>query len=116
VPSLTEGSSKRSRKFAVVRPTFGTATAHNVLRVNIATREARKAESRARGLLRGRGIGDYLEVTGPPANEMGGIRFEPDGNVTIITGTLDYGQGHWTTRLSAFRSTASDCCKATATN
>ena len=58
--------------------------------------EARKAESRKRGLLRGRGIGDYLEVTGPPANEMGGIRFEPDGNVTIITGTLDYGQGHWT--------------------
>ncbi len=56
----------------------------------------RKADSRSRGLLRGRGIGDYLEVTGPPANEMGGIRFEPDGNVTIITGTLDYGQGHWT--------------------
>jgi carbon-monoxide dehydrogenase large subunit len=26
---------------------------------------------------------------------MGGIRFEADGNVTIITGTLDYGQGHW---------------------
>ena len=25
---------------------------------------------------------------------MGGIRFEPDGTVTIITGTLDYGQGH----------------------
>jgi len=57
---------------------------------------ARKAESRSRGLLRGRGIGDYLEVTGPPAQEMGGIRFEPDGDVTIITGTLDYGQGHWT--------------------
>src|SRR5213596_4192373 len=26
---------------------------------------------------------------------MGGIRFEPNGAVTIITGTLDYGQGHW---------------------
>ena len=25
---------------------------------------------------------------------MGGIRFEEDGTVTIITGTLDYGQGH----------------------
>ena len=57
---------------------------------------ARKEESRRRGLLRGCGIGDYLEVTGPPANEMGGIRFEADGGVTIITGTLDYGQGHWT--------------------
>ncbi len=55
---------------------------------------ARRAESRARGRLRGRGIGQYLEVTAPPQQEMGGIRFEPDGDVTIITGTLDYGQGH----------------------
>jgi aerobic carbon-monoxide dehydrogenase large subunit len=55
---------------------------------------ARKAESRARGRLRGRGISDYLELTGPPGREMGGIRFEPNGDITIITGTLDYGQGH----------------------
>jgi carbon-monoxide dehydrogenase large subunit len=55
---------------------------------------ARRAESRKRGRLRGRGIGQYLEVTAPPSNEMGGIRFEADGSVTIITGTLDYGQGH----------------------
>jgi aerobic carbon-monoxide dehydrogenase large subunit len=55
---------------------------------------ARKAESRARGRLRGRGVSDYLELTGPPGREMGGIRFEPNGDVTIITGTLDYGQGH----------------------
>src|SRR5216683_1974053 len=54
----------------------------------------RQAESRARGRLRGRGISDYLELTGPPGREMGGIRFEADGTVTIITGTLDYGQGH----------------------
>ena len=57
---------------------------------------ARKEESRRRGKLRGRGISDYLELTGPPGREMGGIRFEPNGDVTIITGTLDYGQGHWT--------------------
>jgi carbon-monoxide dehydrogenase large subunit len=55
---------------------------------------ARQAESRARGKVRGRGIGHYLEVTADAGNEMGGIRFEPDGSVTIITGTLDYGQGH----------------------
>jgi carbon-monoxide dehydrogenase large subunit len=55
---------------------------------------ARKAGSRARGVLRGRGISDYLELTAPPGREMGAIRFEPDGTVTIITGTLDYGQGH----------------------
>ncbi len=58
--------------------------------------EAREQESRNRGLLRGLGIGQYLEVTGPPSKEMGGIRFEDDGTVTIITGTLDYGQGHAT--------------------
>ncbi|MGC2415704.1 MAG: molybdopterin cofactor-binding domain-containing protein, partial [Stellaceae bacterium] len=55
---------------------------------------ARKASSRARGRLRGRGIGDYLELTGVSGREMGGIRFEQNGDVTIITGTLDYGQGH----------------------
>ena len=54
----------------------------------------RKRESRKRGKIRGLGIGSFLEVTAPPSKEMGGIRFEFDGTVTIITGTLDYGQGH----------------------
>ncbi|HEX7967639.1 MAG TPA: xanthine dehydrogenase family protein molybdopterin-binding subunit [Stellaceae bacterium] len=54
----------------------------------------RKEQSRARGRLRGRGIGSYLEVTAPPSKEMGGIRFDADGGITMITGTLDYGQGH----------------------
>jgi aerobic carbon-monoxide dehydrogenase large subunit len=54
----------------------------------------RKAESERRSKLRGRGIGSYLEVTAPPSKEMGGIRFEEDGTITMITGTLDYGQGH----------------------
>jgi len=62
---------------------------------DVAGFETRKAESFSRGKLRGLGIGDYLEVTAPPMKEMGGIRFEPNGDVTIITGTLDYGQGHW---------------------
>src|SRR6185312_2826063 len=56
--------------------------------------ERRRQESKARGRLRGRGIGNYLEVTAPASKEMGGIRFEADGTVTMITGTLDYGQGH----------------------
>jgi carbon-monoxide dehydrogenase large subunit len=54
----------------------------------------RKEESRKRGKIRGIGIGSYLEVTAPQGKEMGGIRFDPDGGVTIVTGTLDYGQGH----------------------
>lgn len=57
---------------------------------------ARLADSKARGVLRGRGIGQYLEITAPATDEMGGIRFEESGDVTIITGTLDYGQGHAT--------------------
>ena len=56
----------------------------------------RRAESARRGRLRGRGIGQYLEVTAPPTREMGGLRFGDDGTVTFITGTLDYGQGHAT--------------------
>ena len=59
-------------------------------------RGAAQGEPRGTGKLRGRGIGCYLEVTAPPSNEMGGIHFEADGTVTIVTGTLDYGQGHWT--------------------
>ena len=58
--------------------------------------EARKAESAKRGKLRGRGVGSYLEVTGPPAKEYGGICFEGDGTITMLSGTLDYGQGHAT--------------------
>ncbi len=58
--------------------------------------DQRRVDSRNRGKLRGRGIGSYLEVTAPPSKEMGGIRFEADGTVTMISGTLDYGQGHAT--------------------
>ncbi|MDB5593962.1 MAG: carbon monoxide dehydrogenase [Hyphomicrobiales bacterium] len=57
---------------------------------------ARAAESAARGLWRGRGIGQFLEVTAPASNELGAIRFEADGGVTILTGTHDHGQGHGT--------------------
>jgi carbon-monoxide dehydrogenase large subunit len=58
--------------------------------------EKRQAESARQGKLRGRGIGQYLEVTGPPSKEYGGIRFEDDGTITMLSGTLDYGQGHAT--------------------
>jgi carbon-monoxide dehydrogenase large subunit len=58
--------------------------------------DERKAESARHNKLRGRGIGQYLEVTGPPSKEYGGIRFEADGSITMLSGTLDYGQGHAT--------------------
>src|SRR4051812_19429959 len=56
----------------------------------------RKKESRKRGKLRGIAVGSYLEVTAPPGVELGKILFEDDGTVRLITGTLDYGQGHAT--------------------
>ena len=57
----------------------------------------RRRESKKRGLLRGLGIGCYLEVTAAPGKELGAIHFEADGTVTIVTGTLDFGMGHATT-------------------
>jgi aerobic carbon-monoxide dehydrogenase large subunit len=56
----------------------------------------RKRESRKRGKLRGLGIGSYLEVTAGPVKESAGILFNPDGTVTLTTGTMDFGMGHAT--------------------
>jgi carbon-monoxide dehydrogenase large subunit len=56
----------------------------------------RKRESKRAGKLRGIGVGCYLEVTAGGGKELGAIHFEADGTVTIVTGTLDFGQGHAT--------------------
>jgi len=56
----------------------------------------RRRDSRKAGRLRGIAVGCYLEVTAPPNPELGKIVFEADGTVRLITGTLDYGQGHAT--------------------
>ncbi len=82
----------------------------------------RRAASRERGLLRGRGVGQFLEATAPPAKELGYIRFEDNGRVTILTGTLDYGQGHATPfaqilpPIWACLSSSSICSRAIATS
>jgi aerobic carbon-monoxide dehydrogenase large subunit len=54
----------------------------------------RKRASKRAGKLRGLGLACYVETTAAMTTEMGGIRFNADGTVTIVTGTLDYGQGH----------------------
>jgi aerobic carbon-monoxide dehydrogenase large subunit len=59
--------------------------------------EARRAESEARGLLRGRGVGQFLESTAPIQKELGSIKFERDGVISLFTGSHDHGQGHSTT-------------------
>lgn len=58
---------------------------------------ARRAAARAQGKLLGLGIGCFLEATSLNGKELGRIRFEADGTVSFITGTLDFGQGHAST-------------------
>ncbi len=71
---------------------------------------ARKAESAARGKLRGIGFSNYIEACGLAPSQvigaLGGgvgqwesaeIRFNPTGNVTVFTGSHAHGQGHETT-------------------
>jgi carbon-monoxide dehydrogenase large subunit len=61
---------------------------------DVAGYKQRKRDSKKAGKLRGLGVGCYVETTAAGTTEQGGIRFNDDGTVTIVTGTLDYGQGH----------------------
>jgi aerobic carbon-monoxide dehydrogenase large subunit len=54
----------------------------------------RKRESKRAGKLRGLGLACYVETTAAMTTEQAALRFNADGTVTIVTGTLDYGQGH----------------------
>ena len=62
--------------------------------------EARRAESRQRGKLRGIGIASVIEIAGGPAGrpmeEGAEIRFDASGGATILMGSHNHGQGHET--------------------
>jgi carbon-monoxide dehydrogenase large subunit len=71
---------------------------------------ARKADAAKRGLLRGIGYASYIEACGiAPSNiagalgaraglfEVGQVRVNPTGGVTVFTGSHAHGQGHETT-------------------
>jgi carbon-monoxide dehydrogenase large subunit len=57
---------------------------------------ARRAESKKRGRLRGRGLGFFVEEASV-FNERMELRFNPGGTLTIVAGTHSHGQGHATT-------------------
>ncbi len=57
---------------------------------------ARKAQSESAGLRRGQGLAYFIEEAGV-FNERMDLRFDPEGNVTILAGTHSHGQGHATT-------------------
>jgi carbon-monoxide dehydrogenase large subunit len=58
---------------------------------------ARRRDSEARGRLRGLGFAYHIKGTGGSPQENVDIRFEPDGTISLITGTQTIGQGHETT-------------------
>ncbi|MGF7161752.1 carbon-monoxide dehydrogenase large subunit [Rhodoligotrophos appendicifer] len=58
--------------------------------------QERRQASAARGRLRGRGLGCYIEVSLGAPSEEPEIRFEKDGDVTLLVGTHSTGQGHET--------------------
>ena len=59
--------------------------------------DARRAASLGRGLLRGRGIANYIQVAAGVPHEWGAVHVDGDGFVEVYTGTFNHGQGHETT-------------------
>ncbi len=57
----------------------------------------RQARSAAQGLLRGRGVGYYVESSGGGPEEEAVITLRADGDVDVVVGTFSHGQGHRTT-------------------
>lgn len=58
---------------------------------------ARKAASEAKGMLRGRGLGFYIEITSfGNDDEWCDLEFNDEGGVDLIIGTQSTGQGHET--------------------
>ncbi|KMO12059.1 xanthine dehydrogenase family protein molybdopterin-binding subunit [Methylobacterium platani] len=58
--------------------------------------EARAAESRAKGLVRGIGLATYIECTAWGEGEDVKITLDQDGGATVYVGTQSNGQGHAT--------------------
>jgi carbon-monoxide dehydrogenase large subunit len=69
---------------------------HAVARAHAKGFEARRAEAKARGRLRGLGVACFLETSRGAPNEGAEVRFETDGTVTVAVGTESNGQGHET--------------------
>jgi carbon-monoxide dehydrogenase large subunit len=56
----------------------------------------RRARSKAKGLLRGIGVANYVESPVGAVNERIEVRLTGDGDVSIVSGTQSTGQGHET--------------------
>ena len=58
--------------------------------------EARRAEAKRRGKLRGIGVSNSIERAAGPGYEGAEIRFDRAGTVTVLSGAITQGQGHET--------------------
>src|SRR3954462_7934891 len=56
----------------------------------------RAKAARKQGLVRGIGLGTYVEVCGTMGEETANVALDPNGDVTILIGTQSSGQGHQT--------------------
>jgi len=70
---------------------------HALTQADVEGFPARRSSSERRGYLRGLGFAYHIKGTGGSPSENVDIRFEPDGTVSLITGTQTIGQGHETT-------------------
>jgi carbon-monoxide dehydrogenase large subunit len=81
-----------------------------MIKADVAGFAARKAESAARGRYRGFGVSTYVEACGLAPSRFAGrlgargglyesatVRVHPTGQVTVLIGTHNHGQGHETT-------------------
>ena len=75
---------------------FSGALKRCVEKADAAGFEARVAESRARGLLRGLGYSSYIECTAWDGEKETSLLLEKDGTLTLLIGTQSTGQGHET--------------------
>jgi len=75
---------------------FGGVLMRCVEKADAAGFEARAAESKARGLLRGLGYSSYIECTAWDGEKETSLLLEKDGTLTLLIGTQSTGQGHET--------------------
>jgi carbon-monoxide dehydrogenase large subunit len=52
--------------------------------------------AKKQGLVRGIGLGTYVEVCGTMGEETADVRLDPNGDVSVLIGTQSSGQGHQT--------------------
>ncbi|MFA7430645.1 MAG: xanthine dehydrogenase family protein molybdopterin-binding subunit [Rhodospirillaceae bacterium] len=68
----------------------------SIRRADWAGFEARRAEAKARGKLRGIGMGYYVEVCGGGGDETAHVHLDAQGHAVVLIGTQSTGQGHET--------------------